>query len=202
MSYGPQPGYPQPYGPQPGGYGPGYGGYGPRPQSNALAYLCAGLFLICGVLALITAIIGWDGSADNVDMLVALVGAAFSADVTGNLDFAISVTMSVACTTLTFALVLFARLDFVRWVLGFVGGVVTVYYLYAIIKLLADGGGKYIAMVLVSLLLWATATVLVLLPHTARTMRGYQRKLAQGGYPPQPPGQYPPQQPPQGYYPY
>lgn len=205
MSYGPQPGYPQPYGPQPGGYGYGPQRYGP--PSNALAYICAGLFLICGVLALITAIIGWDGSADNVDMLVALVGAAFSEDVTGNLDFAISFTMSVACTTLVFALVLFGRLDFVRWILGFVGGLVTVYYLYAIIKLLADGGGEFIAMVLVSFLLWAAATVLVLLPQTGRTMRGYQRKLAQSGYPQQPypqqyPGQqYPPQQPPQGYYP-
>lgn len=198
MSYGPQPGYPQPYGPQPGGYGYGPQRYGP--PSNALAYICAGLFLICGVLALIIAIIGWDGSADNVDLLVALVGAAFSEEITGNVDFAVSVTMSVACTTLTFALVLFSRLDFVRWILGFVGGLVTVYYLYGIIKLLADGGGEFIAMVLVSFLLWAAATVLVLLPQTGHTMRGYQRKLAQGGYPQQyPPQQYPP--PPPGYYP-
>lgn len=197
MSYGPQPGHPQPYGQQPGygppgygqpGYGPpGYGppGYGQQPYggpNNAMAYVCAGLFLICGVLALVTAIIGWDGTADNIDMLVALVGAMFSEDVTGNLDFAISVTMSVACSTLTFALVLFARLDFVRWLLGFIGGLVTVYYVYAVIKLLADGGGEFIAMVLVSLLLWAAATVLVLLPVTGRAMRGYQRKLAQGGY--------------------
>jgi hypothetical protein len=94
--------------------------------------------------------------------------------------------MSVACSTLTFALVLFARLDFVRWILGFIGGLVTVYYVYAIIKLLADGGGEFIAMVLVSFLVWTAATVLVLLPATGRAMRGYQRKLAQ--HPPQPMG--------------
>jgi hypothetical protein len=200
VSYGPQPGHPQqPYGPPPGqpygpqyGPPPGYPGYGPPqrygPPSNALAYVCAGLFLICGVLALLTAIVGWDGESDNVDLLVAMVGAAFSQDITGNVDFAVSVSMSVACSTLTFALVLFARLDFVRWLLGFIGGLVTVYYLYAIIKLLADGGGEFIAMVLVSFLAWAAATVLVLLPATGRAMRGYQRKLAQY------PAQYPPQQ--------
>jgi hypothetical protein len=154
-----------------------------------MAYVCAVLFLVCGVLALITAIVSWDGSADNVDLLVATVGAAFSDDVTGNIDFAISVAMTVACSTLVFALILFARLDFVRWILGFIGGVVTIYYVYAIIKILSDGGGELIAMLLVSFVLWAAATVLVLLPATGRAMRGYQRKLAQ--YPQQP---YPPQQ--------
>jgi hypothetical protein len=144
------------------------------------------VFLICGILALVIAIVAWDGSSDNVDLVVATIGLAFSDDITGNADFAISVTMSVACSTLTFALVLLARLDFVRWLLGFIGGLVTVYYVYAIIKLLADGGGEFIAMVLVSFLVWTAATVLVLLPATGRAMRGYQRKLAQ--YPPQPMG--------------
>jgi hypothetical protein len=192
VSYGPQPGYPQQpnYGPPPG-Y-PGYG-YGPPqrygPPSTALAYVSALLFLICGILALVIAIIGFDGSSDNVDMLVALVGLAFSDDLTGNIDFAVSATMTVACSTLTFALALFARLDFLRWLLGFIGGVVTVYYVYALIKTLSDGGGEFIAMIIVSFLLWTAATVVVLLPATGRAMRGYQRKLAQ--YPPQ---QYPPQQ--------
>lgn len=192
MSYPPQPGH---Y-PPPPGYNP-YNPYGPpRPPgpNNTPAFLSAGLFLVCGVLALVIAIIGWEGS-DNIDMQVALAGAAFSGDITGNRDFAVAFTMSVACTTLTFAMVLFARLDFVRWILAFVGALVTVYYLYAIIKLLADGGGEYIAMILVSFLLWTAATVVVLLPHTGRAMRGYQRKLAQyGGYQPQPP--------PTGYRPY
>lgn len=189
MSYPPQPGYHAPP--------PGYGPYRPAGPNNTPAYLSAGLFLICGVLALVTAIVGWSGTSDNVELVIALVGATFSEDVTGNRDFAISFTMSVACTTLTFALVLLARLDFVRWILGFVGALVSVYYIYAIIKILSDGAGEYVAMVIVSFLLWTAATVLVLLPHTARAMRGYQRKLAQYGYQPQ----YP-QQPPMGYRPY
>lgn len=180
MSYPPQPGY---YPPQ-HGYNP-YGPPRPPGPNNAPAFLSAGLFLLCGVLALIITIISWEGDSDNVDVVIALVAAAFTEDVTGNLDFAISVSMSVACTTLTFALLLFARLDFVRWILAFVGALVTVYYLYAIIKVLSDGGGEFIAMILVSFLLWTAATVVVLLPHTGRAMRGYQRKLAQyGGYRP------------------
>jgi hypothetical protein len=201
VSYGQQPGYPQnPYGQQYGqpygqGYGaqPGYPGYGSPggAPSTALAYISAIVFLICGILALVTAIVGWDGlSLDNIDIAVATVGFAFSEDLTGNIDFAIAATMTVACSTLVFALVLLARLDFVRWLLAFIGGLVTVYYLYATIKVLSEeGGGEVIAMILVSLLAWAAATVLVLLPGTGRAMRGYQRKLGQyPQYPAQPMG--------------
>ena len=194
MSYGPPPGYPQPQ------YGPpqGYPGYGPpqpygRP-STALGYVSALLFVVCGALALVATIIGWDGSADSPDLVIAIPGLAFSDDITGNVDFGISAGMTVACSTLTFALLLFFRLDFVRWVLGVIGALVTVYYVYAIIKLLSDDLGDYIAMVIVSFALWAAATVVVLLPATGRAMRGYQRRL--GGHP----QQYPPQQ--QMGYPY
>jgi hypothetical protein len=191
VSYGPPPGYPQQpqYGPP-----PGYPGYGPPqtygPPSTALAYISALLFIVCGALALVATIIGWDGSAESPDLVIAIPGLAFSDDITGNVDFAISTGMTVACTTLTFAALLLFRLDFVRWVLGVVGALVTVYYVYAIIKLLSDGGGRYVAMVIVSFALWAAATVVVLLAATGRAMRGYQRKLAH--YPPQ--QQYPPQQ--------
>lgn len=182
VSYPPQ-GYPpggyQPYGPPP----PGYGQY-PRPPSTALAYVTALAFVLCGGLALLLAIIGWDGSSDNPDMIAALVGVAFTDDLTGNADFAISTTMTVACTSLTFGLVMISRLDFVRWILGFVGAVVTVYYLYAIIWLLSNDAGEVISMTLVSWVLWLAATVLVVLPQTGRAMRGYQRKLAgYQGYP-------------------
>ena len=180
---------------------PGYGPYRPPGPNNTPAFLAAGAFLICGVLALVVAIVGWSGSSDNPDLAVALIGLAFSDDLTGNADFAISFTMSVACTTLTFALVLIARLDWVRWLLGFVGALTSVYYLYAIIWLISENGEDYIAMVIVSFLLWTAATVVVLLPHTGRAMRGYQRKVAQFGQQPYP---YPPQQqyPPGGYRPY
>lgn len=188
QGYGPQ-GH-QPYGALPPGYPPyGYGG----PPSTALGYVTAILFVVCGGLALMLAITSWSGSADNLDLTVALVGFAFTEDITGNVDFAISVTMSVACTALTFGLAMFARVEFVRWVLAVVGGITTVYYLYAIIWVLSEDGGEYIAMVLVSWLLWLAATVVAVLPQTGRAMRGKQRQFQQQfqqGYPQQP--GYPP----------
>lgn len=195
MTYPPQgqppgygPGYPQGYGQQ--GYGQqGYGYGAPQPpygqqrppSSTAIAYVCVALFLLCGAFALIGAILGWDGESDSPDMMFTIIGIAFTEDITGNVDFAISVAMSVACTTLTFALVLIARLEFVRWILGFVGAVTSAYYLYAIIWLLSNNGEDVIALPLLAFVLWTASTVLVLLPMTARAMRGYQRK-AYGHY--------------------
>jgi hypothetical protein len=198
QGYGPQ-GY-QPYGPPPPGYGP----YGYRPPSPALAFVTAIVFIVCGVLSLILAIIGWSGiDADNYKMATALVGLAFSDDLTGNVDFAIAFTMSVACTTLTFALILFARLEFVRWILAVVGALVTAYYIYAVIDIAStDGGGEVIAMPLVALLLWLGATILAVVPATGRAMR---RRGQQGGFPPAGPPGYqqpgPPGYPPPGYPP-
>lgn len=182
---------------------PGYGAYG-RP-STALAYVTAVVFIVCGGLALTLAIIGWDGSSDSFTMLTALVGAAFSEEVTSNLDFAISVSMTVACTTLLFALLLFARLGFVRWILAVVGALVSAYYIYAIIWVLSHDGGEFIAMVLVSFVLWLAATVLAILPATGRAMRGHQAPppgqpgYPQPGYPQAGPGY--PQPGPPGYPP-
>jgi hypothetical protein len=180
------PGYPQGYGQGPGyGAGHGYGGppppYGPQRPSTAIAYVCVVLFLLCGAFALIGAIVGWDGSSDSADMMASLIGIAFTEDLTGNVDFAISTSLSVACTTLIFALVLISRLEFVRWVLGFVGAVTSVYYIYAIIWLLSNDGEEVIAVPLLAWVLWTGATVLVLLPQTRRAMRGYQQK-AYGHY--------------------
>ena len=194
MTYPPQgqppgygPGYPQggQYGYGQQGYGYGYGApqpsYGQRPPSTAVAYVCVALFLVCGVFALIGAILGWDGESDSPDMLATIIGIAFTEDITGNIDFAIALSMSVACTTLTFALVLIARLEFVRWILGFVGAVTSLYYIYAIIWLLSNNGEDVVVLPLVAWLLWTGATVLVLLPMTQRAMRSYQRK-AYGHY--------------------
>ena len=182
VSY-PPPGYgPQghhPYGPPPPGYGPyGYGG----PPSPALAYITAAVFVVCGVLSLILAIVGWNGTSDNPTMMAALVGFAFTGDLTGNIDFAVSASMTVACTTLTFGLIQFSRLGFVRWILAVVGGLVTAYYVYAIIWVLSEDAAKYIAMVLVAWLLWLFATVLAVLPATGRAMRR-RAPAAPPGYP-------------------
>lgn len=167
QGHGPQ-GY-QPYGPPPPGYGPyGYGG----PPSPALAYVTAIAFIVCGGLALMLAITGWDGTSESPEMMAALVGIAFAEDLGENADFAISATMSVACTAIVFGLALFARLEFLRWLLAVVGALVTVYYVYAIVWLLSNDGGEFIAMVLVSWVLWLAATVLAVLPATGRAMRG------------------------------
>ena len=198
QGYGPQ-GYPS-YGPPPPGYGP----YGYGQPSKTPAFIAAILFIVCGALAIMAAIVGWDGEADSPEMILALIGIAFKGDLTSNFDYAIAVTMSVACTTILFGLVLFTRLEFVRWILGVLGALVTVYYIYAIIWVLSHDGGEYIAMVLVSWLLWLAATVLVLLPVTGRAMRkrtppgppGYPPQQGYPGYPPQqgyPPSGYPPQ---------
>jgi hypothetical protein len=80
--------------------------------------------------------------------------------------------MSVACSSILFGLVMFARLEFVRWILAVIGSLVTVYYLYAIIWILSNDGGEVIAMALVSWVLWLAATVVAVLPATGRAMRG------------------------------
>ncbi|MFC4854692.1 hypothetical protein [Actinophytocola glycyrrhizae] len=183
QGHGPQ-GY-QPYGPPPPGYAP----YGYGPPSPALGYLTAIAFIVCGALALMLAIAGWDGSADNASMIAGLVGVAFTEDLTGNVDFAISATMSVACSSILFGLVMFARLEFVRWILAVIGALMTVYYLYAIIWILSNDGGEFIAMALVSWVLWLAATVVAVLPATGRAMRGRG------------PSRYPQQYPPQHGYP-
>ena len=174
MSYPPQPGYP-PYGAPP----PGYGYFQPqRPPSTVPAYLTAVLFLICGAMTLVFALISWDGTTGNQDILAAVVGVVLSGDLTGNVDFAISASMTVACTTITFAVILLARLGFARWVLAAIGGIVTAYYLYALIYLLTHHAASVIGLVVVALLLWLGATVLAVLPVTGRAMRGGARRYA------------------------
>jgi hypothetical protein len=183
VSYPPQPGYPPPYGGPP----PGYGYYPPRPPSTAPAYLTAGLFLVCGVLSLVIAIVSWDGTTEAGSVLAAVIGIAFSEETTRNVDFGIAATMTVACTTLTFALIALARLDFMRWILGVLGAIVAAYYVYALIWLLSHDGGSVIGLALGALLLWLAATVTAFLPATGRAMRGAERRFAQ---PPAPPPQY------------
>jgi hypothetical protein len=177
VSYPPQPGYPPPYGAPP----PGYGYYPPqRPPSTAPAYLAAGLFLACGVLSLVFAIVSWDGTTSSGNMLAAVIGIVFSKETTDNVDFGISATMTVACTTLTFALVLLARLEFVRWILVVLGALVTFYYVYAVIYLLAHDAASVIGLAVVALLLWAAATVVAVLPATGRAMRGARPRQPYG----------------------
>jgi len=144
-----------------------------------MAYVVVAIFLLCGGFTLLTAVT-W---GENDPYLTAsMVAAVFSDDLTGNLDFAISASFTVACTTLSFALVMIARLEFVRWFLGFIGGVTALYYLYAVIWLLANNGEEVVLLPIVAFLLWTAGTVIVLLPVTAKAMRGYQSKPSYGHY--------------------
>lgn len=175
-NYNPAPEYPPDYGP----YGhpvpqPGWG-FDPRfvapPVVNPVpAFASAALFLACAIQSFVFAFSTW-GSESNPHLLAALVGIIFSGDITGNSDFAISATMTVACSTTTFALALFARLNFVRWILVAIGTLVTVYYFFALLYIAANGGARVVAVPTVALLLWAAATTVALLPATAQAMRG------------------------------
>jgi hypothetical protein len=164
MSY-PGPGWPQQQ-PQPTyGYGP------PSKPSNAPAYVAALLFVMCAVFALVASIISWHGTSRNVAVVISVPGMAFSEDFTGNVDFGISTGMAVACSVPLLAILLALRLAFARWLLAAVGGILVLYYIYAMIKLLVDGGGEYVASIALCLVLWLLAEVTVLLPMTAQAMR-------------------------------
>jgi hypothetical protein len=70
------------------------------------------------------------------------------------------------------AVLVAARLGFGRVLAGVVGGIVVAYFIYAVIKLAADGApGEFLLPVIMSLLLWLVATVMAFLPVTAEAMR-------------------------------
>jgi hypothetical protein len=161
--------WPVPYGQAP--YGFGYPP--PAPPATAPAYIAAALFAACALVSFVLAFASWSGKADP-HVMAGVIGVVQSRRFTGNIDFGISATMTMACTTLTFAVVLLARVSLARWVLMVVGGIVAVYYLAAITVLLARGGAALIGLPAGALLLWLGATVVTALPATARAMRGWR----------------------------
>lgn len=181
-----QPPVQQPYGQQlyqQYGYPPPPGYGRPPGHSTTMAYVSALLFVPAVIYSYIAAIVAWDGvTVDNVYVTVSTIGLAFSDDVTGNVDFAIATTMTVASTVATFLVVLGFRIGFMRWVLAAIAGIVVVYYLYAIIDLLASGGGSYVGLPILALLLWVAPLVVVVLPAVGRAMRhsGRGPAVAQG----------------------
>jgi hypothetical protein len=156
-SYGPvpwDPGYPQPV-------------YRP---STAPAYAAAAIFGACSLLSFVLAVASWSGTG-NLHFTAAVIGVVFSESLTGNIDFGISATMTVACSTLTFAALLTTRLGFIRWILVSIGAIVSVYYVVALVYLVSHDAGRYVSVALLSLFLWASATTIGALPSTARAMR-------------------------------
>jgi len=160
--YQPPPQYPQQY--------PAWPPAAPRASSTVPAYLSAALFAVCGFLTLFLGIVTWGGN-ENPHVVVSLVGVLYAERVTGNTDFGISMTMTVACTTLTFAFVYLARLATMRWILAGLGGLVTAYYGCALLVLVVHGGIRFVPLPMFAFVLWLAATAVSLLPATARAMR-------------------------------
>lgn len=167
------PGYagPPAYGAQQGWPAPGQWPGSPRQAGPGAAYLVAALFLVAAVIALSVTLISWDGTTRAGAALAAVIGIVFSDDLTGNVDFGISVSMSIACTTILFALLMFTRIAVFRWILVVLGVVVSAYYLYAVIYLLVNDAASVVWLAAVCLVLWAGATILAASPLTGRAIR-------------------------------
>jgi hypothetical protein len=133
-------------------------------------YAACGVFTACALVSLVFALVNWsgDGSARS---LAGVIGIVLSGRITGNIDFGISATMTVACTTFTLALLLLARLAFARWALVLIGAVVAVYYLYAVGYLVSHDAAGLAGVPAVAALMWGGATVLAALPPTTRALR-------------------------------
>ncbi|MFI9816637.1 hypothetical protein [Saccharothrix variisporea] len=186
----PYPGQPpaQPYGqPHPGQY-PGmpgqpgqpgqpgmpmqYPGH-PRKPSAAAAVVAGLLFLPAVIYTYIAAGLSWTGKPPSPHIGVSVLGMAFSEDITRNGDFAITISMIVASIVLLLALVQVFRVPGVRWGLVVLGALCTVYYIYAVIWIVANGGGEYAIVPAVCLLLWLAATIVAALPAVGRASRRF-----------------------------
>ncbi|GAA4923432.1 hypothetical protein LX16_5269 [Stackebrandtia albiflava] len=177
-------GVPAPVYPPPPGVAPSPVSHSPVP-----VYLSAGLFIVAAVLSYVVAFANWDGTGGDPLSLAAVIGMVFTFQFTGNIDFAISATLTVATTVLAFAFVMLFRLNFARFVLGVVGLLVALYYGYALVYIMSFGffAGP-VLMSGVAFLLWLVAAVMAFLPATGRGMR--RRSVPSA--PAHPPWQQPP----------
>ncbi|WP_433265174.1 hypothetical protein ACQPZF_37170 [Actinosynnema sp. CS-041913] len=185
--YAGQPGQSQPGQPYPGQPYPGQPYGVPRRQGPGLAILAGLAFLPAVLYTYISAIMSWDGSPDSLHVMASVLGLAFSEDITGNVDFAITVSMIVASLVLLLAIAQAVRAPVVRWVLATLGGLVVAYYVYAVIWMLSRGGSSFVALLLVALFLWLIPTFIAVLPPVGRaTRRAPATPLPQAPQPPMP----------------
>ncbi|EHR63799.1 hypothetical protein [Saccharomonospora cyanea] len=177
-------GWPQ----QPGHFPqPGHPGAGPRPASPAMAYTAAALFVPAIVMAVIAAVIGWSGVPGNevqAGMYLSLFGLAFAYEITGNVDFAIAATVTLASTTAVFTLLVALRVNAFRWLLAVVGVVAVAYHGYAVVYLLGAGVGGLVVLPAVTLLFWVVPTLVVMLPPVGRAMRRSGQQSVAGAFGP------------------
>lgn len=191
-----------------------------------MAYVSASLFALCAALSIVIGILtgqaATKGGFDYPEIAVSSIGIAFgNGDAsTDSRQALLWITAGIGAAVLLLAIAMFFRLGFARWTLAGLGVVVSLYYVFAVIRVVSLGGASRMAFLVIVLLVWLAATVIVMLPPVGQGMRGYKPpafgQQAPGyGYPPQPgypqqpgyapqqsgypqPG-YPPQQP--GYPP-
>jgi hypothetical protein len=143
-------------------------------------HVSAGLFIACALLSLIPAFSGLGDitPASNFTALAALIPIAFSSNFS-NIDVATAITMSIAWGTLVLAVALVLRFAFARWILVGIGGLVSFYYIYALIDLTGQGAGEYVGLILVAMVLWIMAVTTAVLPGTTRAMNTHKRQAGQ-----------------------
>lgn len=174
----PQGGDPRQYGypPPPYGYSPPPHGYSSPPVSSAPALWSSMLFGLCALLCFVFAIPGFDGpKVSTGTRLAALIGQMFSEYTTRNIDFGVSVTITVGCTTALLAVLVGCRFGIARWILVGLSTVVALYYVYALVRMVdLDVPARFYPWIVVALMSWTSAAIVAALPVTGRAMRGYR----------------------------
>lgn len=147
--------------------------WAPRP-SVAPAFLAGGLWLLVSVLCFVLAGLNSEdgkGIRQTPRAAVALLGLAFGRGVVGNGDAAIVATYVAGGVVLLFTALLLARLRFARWILAGLGFLVSIYYVFAVIRLTINHGGTFIIVPGVALMLWLAASMVSVIPQVGQAMR-------------------------------
>ncbi|KOV82293.1 hypothetical protein [Nocardia sp. NRRL S-836] len=126
--------------------------------------------ILCFVLAGLNSAHG-KGIRQTPEAAVALLGLALPRSVIGNGDPAIVATYVAGGVVLLFAVLLFARLGFARWVLAALGFVITAYYVFVVVRMATTYVSSFLVVPVIALLLWLTAVVVSVLPVVGRAMR-------------------------------
>lgn len=176
----PHPGQPYPGQPYPGQPPVGYPG-GPKPPSKAFAVVSALLFLPNVILLYVVSAPFVADGTPSPHFLVSLIGIPLSEEVTGNVDFAVSVSLTVASVVLVLAVLLACRIPGVRWALVGITLLAVANYVYVVIDVLATVPGEFVVLPAIALLLWLVSGLVAALPPVGRAMRG-----AKPGTPPHP----------------
>ncbi|PSL58632.1 hypothetical protein B0I31_101853 [Saccharothrix carnea] len=194
----PYPGQPYPGQPYPGQPPVGYPGGpqahpgGPKPPSKAFAVVSALLFLPNVILLYVVSMPFVADGRPSPHFWVSLIGVPLSEEVTGNVDFAVSVSLTVASVVLVLAVLLACRVPGVRWALLGIALVAVANYVYVVIDILANIPGEFVVLPAIALLLWLVSGLVAALPPVGRAMRGAKPRTPghQVAGPPPPQGQW------------